>query len=124
MQRRDGVETTVMQIGHTLSQSLESQSDSVLHMFHRTHRYVLRRTHVPQNSLFVINKKYMLGHLTKSFLWSLFVDLLPITFSFSSLEYSDKQNQFIGSSNSKIYTNEVDPFVRNFELQLLNTVLL
>lgn len=42
LQRRDGVETTVMQIGHTLSQSLESQSDSVLHMFHRTHRYKLR----------------------------------------------------------------------------------
>jgi hypothetical protein len=56
LQRRDGVETTVMQIGHTLSQSLESQSDSVLHMFHRTHRYVINKNMFHRTHRYVINK--------------------------------------------------------------------
>ncbi|XP_076093049.1 uncharacterized protein LOC143064244 isoform X1 [Mytilus galloprovincialis] len=39
LQRKDGVDATLMQIGHTLSQSLENQQNTKLHMFHKTHRY-------------------------------------------------------------------------------------
>ena len=64
LQRRDGVETTVMQIGHTLSQSLESQSDSVLHMFHRTHRYVINKNMFHRTHRYVINKNMCSKELT------------------------------------------------------------
>ena len=114
LQRRDGVETTVMQIGHTLSQSLESQSDSVLHMFHRTHRYVINKNMCSKEltDMLMFHRTYRyiitcptgillirniwLDHLTNKNLMSFFVDQLSITFQdfifFFRNIYSANQN--------------------------------